>query len=98
MRISFEAQYSLEDFEEAISRALDLLRENGVEQLLYVNLYLSLRKNRRAVELVDDRGTLIDHLVIDGPLGQTIKLPHKRTMVRQSPTKRSNSIRKLERS
>lgn len=97
MRISFEAQYSLEDFEQAVKSALDVLRQNGVEQLLHVNLYLSLRRDRRGIDLIDETGTAIDHLIIDGPIGQIFRLPRKIVVAEMTDTRPNKIIRKAKR-
>lgn len=80
MRISFEALYSLDDFEGAVKRALDVLRQNGVKQVLHVNLYMSLRREGRVIDLVDENDQVIDHLRFDGPVGQTFRFPSNKIL------------------
>ncbi|MGL5839108.1 MAG: hypothetical protein ACRCY3_11455 [Sphingorhabdus sp.] len=67
MRISFGGRYSIEEFEGAIERLLYNLRQNGVEEFLNVNLYLTPHDRKRAIELLDEHGQVIEHIKYDGP-------------------------------
>jgi hypothetical protein len=67
MRISFGGRYSIEEFEGAIERLLYNLRQNGVEEFLNVNLYLTPHDRKRVIELLDEEGQIIEHIKYDGP-------------------------------
>jgi hypothetical protein len=67
MRISFGGRYSIEEFEDAIERILYNLRQNGVEEFLNVNLYLTPHDRKRVIELLDEQGQVIEHIKYDGP-------------------------------
>jgi hypothetical protein len=67
MKITLAGRYSVEQFLEAVERALHNLHVNGVEEIQNANLYLSPYADRRMVDLLDEEGQRIEHLTIDGP-------------------------------
>jgi hypothetical protein len=73
MRISFGGRYSIDEFGDAIDRLLQNLRQNGVEEFLNVNLYLTPHDRKRVIELLDEQGQVIDHIKYDGPRERVFK-------------------------
>ena len=56
--------YTLDEFQEAISKIVSDFRENDVNSFRHINLYFRPCADCREVELTDD-GKLVDHMVYD---------------------------------
>ena len=65
MRFSFGGRYSVDEFSDVLDTALETMRHNGVEEVQFANLYVSLHRQGRVVELLDENDQLIEHLKID---------------------------------
>ena len=66
MRIQLDGVYSLDGFEEAISRITKNFRKkNNIQSIRNVNLYLNPLVHGGFVHLYDDTGNEIKHLILD---------------------------------
>ena len=73
MRITLGGYYSLVELTASVGRLTNWLHLNEIEEVKGVNIYLQTLRNRRTVELVDECGAEIKHLLIDGPSQQVVR-------------------------
>ena len=64
MRLQLVGNYTLEEFEEAMSTILDSLKSNKINSFQHINIYLRTSVDGREVKLTDD-GEEVDHLKFD---------------------------------
>jgi hypothetical protein len=88
MKISLGGRYTIDEFGEALSRVLQTISHNGIDEVLYANLYLTLHKDKRSVELLDEHGQVIDHLKFDNPQVSHFRRNSTGVRVVRSPTAR----------
>jgi len=65
MRIQLSGVYTLDEFENAISRIMKNFSQNNIQSVRNVNMYLNPMVNGRFVHLYDDSGNEIEHMVLD---------------------------------
>jgi len=64
MRVQLVGNYTLDEFQEAISKILSDFKDNDVNSFRHINLYFRPCADCREVELIDD-GKSVDHMVYD---------------------------------
>jgi len=64
MRVQLVGNYTLDEFQEAISKILRDFKDNDVNSFRHINLYFRPCADCREVELTDG-GKLVDHMVYD---------------------------------
>jgi hypothetical protein len=58
--------YKIDELADAFDRVLQTFRQNGVDEMRNVLLYLNLYQDKRGVQWLDDDGEVIEHLKFDG--------------------------------
>lgn len=73
MKISLDGLYRIDELADAFDRVLQTFRQNGVDEMRNVLLYLNLYHDKRGVQWLDDDGNVIEHLKFDGPRERKFK-------------------------
>lgn len=70
MKITFGSRYSIEEFGEAMDKALQTLKLNGADGVANVSIFLMATKDGRKFVLTepDDERKLVEHLEYDPPV------------------------------
>ena len=78
MKITFGRRYSIEEFGEAVDKALQTLRLNGADGVANVSIYLMVTKDNRKFVLTepDDERKLVEHLEYDPPVVKRFNQVH----------------------
>lgn len=64
MRLQLVGSYSLEEFQEAVSKIMDDFKSNKIESFQNINIYLRTCIDGREIKLTDD-GREVEHLIFD---------------------------------
>lgn len=73
MRITLGGLYTLNELQASFERLTQWLRLNEIEEIKGVNVYLQPLRDRRSVELVDEFGDEVAHLMLDGPRQKAVR-------------------------
>ena len=64
MRLQLLGNYTLEEFQDAISHIIKDFKSNEIDSFRNVNIYFGPCVNHREIELTSD-GTLVEHMIYD---------------------------------
>ena len=80
MKITFGGTYTIDEFADAMDRAVQALRLNGVDGVAKVSVYLNAMQGNRFITLhaPDDPRAVIDHLQYDEPVTLKYRQSHPR--------------------
>ncbi len=67
MKITLSGPYRLKEFGDAMTRVVQNLAANGVEDVSRINIYLNIGADGRPVVLTGPMGVPIDHISFDEP-------------------------------
>jgi len=64
MRLQLVGNYTLEEFQEAVSKIIEDFKSNKIDSFRNVNIYLRPCVDYREIELTD-KGHLVEHMIYD---------------------------------
>lgn len=78
MKITFGSRYSIEEFGEAMDKALQTLKLNGADGVANVSVFLMATKDGRKFVLTepDDERKIVEHLEYDPPVVKRFNQVH----------------------
>jgi len=91
MRLQLVGNYTLEEFQEAVSQIIKDFKSNKIDSFRNINIYLRPCVNAREIDLTDD-GHLVEHMIYDlGPRRQIAIMSAELSVVTSHKVKRKDS-------